>query len=145
MPVLRQTATPNVCLLGHRPVEQLGNDRRVGHDRIGQGFVPAPVAVAESIVIQAELVEDRGVPVCDADPVLDRLVANFVGRSVDIATLESTAGKPEGEGVAVMVAAGSALGDRQPPELAGKQHVRALVAWRWCLDMRQERNWLTTR
>ena len=51
--------------------------------------------------------------VVDADDVLDRLVAEVVGRPVDVAALEAAAGQPEREAVAVVVAAVGPLRDRQ--------------------------------
>ena len=68
---------------------------RVGDDGIDQRFVPAGMSVAEAIVVEAELVEDRGVQVRDADPVVDCLVADLVGRSVHVATLESATAQPQ--------------------------------------------------
>ena len=52
-------------------------------------------------------------------PVVDGLVAELVGRAVDVARLEAAAGQPQAEGVAVVVAAVAVLRDRQPAELAG--------------------------
>ena len=49
---------------------------------VGQPEVAAVVAVRQPLVIHAEQVQDRGVQVVDADPVLDGLVADLVGRAV---------------------------------------------------------------
>src|SRR5688572_17062149 len=49
--------------------------------------------------------QERRVVVVVVDDVLDRLVAEFVGRAVDIARLYAAAGEPDAEAVGVMVAA----------------------------------------
>ena len=54
---------------------------------IGQAEIAAGVAVGESLVVEAEQVQDRGVQVVDVDLVLDRVEAEFVGGAVDVARL----------------------------------------------------------
>ena len=54
---------------------------------IGQPEVAAGVAVGEPGVVEAEQVQDRGVQVVDVHGVLDGLVAEFVGRAVDVPPL----------------------------------------------------------
>ena len=57
---------------------------------------------------------------------MDGLVAEFVGRAVDLAGLEAAAGQEQREGVAVVVAAGATLRDRQAAEFAAPEDDRAL-------------------
>ena len=82
--------------------------------------------IRQSIVVQAKLVQDRGVQIGHADAALDRLVTDVVGRAVHVPGLESAAGQEQAEGVAVVVAAAAVLRDGQPAELAGPQHDRAV-------------------
>ena len=59
----------------------------------------------ERLVVEAEQVQQRGVVVVVVDDVLDRLVAELVGRAVDVPALEAAAGEPHAEAVGVVVAA----------------------------------------
>src|SRR5207253_2447567 len=92
-----------------------------GDGGVGQGFFAAVVAVAQAGVVETELVEDGGEQAGAAHFFLDGLVAEFIGGAVDITGFEAAAGQEQGEGVAVVVAAGAALVDGQAAELAGPQ------------------------
>ena len=47
--------------------------------------------VGETAVVEAELVKDGGVKIGDADSILDRTVAEIVGGTVNVASLEAAA------------------------------------------------------
>ena len=80
---------------------------------VGQPAFDAVVVVAQPLVIEAQQVQDRGVEVVDRADVLDRLVAELVGRAVAEAALHARAGQPDGEALRVVVAAAGALLERR--------------------------------
>ena len=61
---------------------------------VGEAVIAAAVAVGQAFVIEAHLVQDRGVQVVDVDLVLDRVPAVVVGRSVDHAAANSSKNTP---------------------------------------------------
>src|SRR5436853_7072271 len=71
---------------------------------IGQAKIAARVAVGEFFVVEPQEVEHGGVEVVDMNRVFGRAEAEFVGRAMDIAALDSTTRQPNGEAVVVMVA-----------------------------------------
>mgnify|MGYP003541572192 CR=1 FL=1 len=77
---------------------------------IRQAEIAALVAVGQPKVIDAEEVEDGRVEVIDVDGFLDRVVAELVGRAVDVPLLDARPGHPDREAVGVMVAAVLAAG-----------------------------------
>ena len=85
---------------------------------VGQAHVAAAEAVGESLVIDAQEVQDRGVEVVDLDLVLDGVVAVVVGGAVDGAAFDPAAGQPDGEAVGVVVAAVGSLRHRGAAEFA---------------------------
>ena len=78
--------------------------------------------VDKSVVIEAKEVQDSGLEVVGGHDILDRAVTDFVGGSVGHAALDSAAGEPDREALAVVVATGGGIGitlaDRQPADLA---------------------------
>ena len=87
----------------------------------GQADVEALEAVGQSLVVDAEAVQDGGVEVVQVDAVVLRVVAKFVGTAVDHAGLDAAAGQAHGEAVRVMVAPIAliaTLSHRCAPELA---------------------------
>jgi len=89
---------------------------------IGQSLFPSGVQVVQSRVIQAQLVQDRGVQVGDSHPIFNRPVAEFVCRSMDVAPLEAPTGQQQAEGVPIVVATIAPLGDGESAEFTGPQH-----------------------
>src|SRR3954453_23175903 len=92
--------------------------------------IPAVVAVRELLVVEAQQGEDRRVEVVDVDAVLDRAVAELVGRPVREPALDAPAGHPRAEPAAVVVATGlgravGVAGDGAA-ELAAPDHQRVL-------------------
>jgi hypothetical protein len=71
---------------------------------VGQPHVAAGVAEGEAFVVEAEQVQDRGVPVVDVQLVDHRFVTEVVGGSVLDTTLHSAAGHRGCESRVVVVA-----------------------------------------
>ena len=69
-------------------------------------------------VIEAELMQDCGMQVRNADAVLDGLVAELIGGPVNVPRLEAAARHQQTESVPIVVAAVGSFGDRQASELA---------------------------
>ena len=63
------------------------------------------MVVRQSLVIEAEEVENRGVKVVDVDDLFHGLMAELVGRPEAEAAFDACAGEPGGESFGVMVAA----------------------------------------
>ena len=74
--------------------------------------------------IEPELLQDRGVDVGDVVAILDGVEADFVGRAMHDAALESAAGHPDGEAEDVMVATVRSLRTRSATELGGEDDER---------------------
>ena len=88
--------------------------------------MPAAVRILHLLVIHTQLAQDRGDHVGYRHTVDDRLVAKLVRFAVNQAFFEAATGKPNGESIAVMVAAIAVLGGRQAAELAGPHDDRAI-------------------
>ena len=71
--------------------------------------VAAGVAESQLGVVEAELIEDGGVEVVDADFVFDGFEAEIVGGSVGDAAFDAAAGEEGGERGRVVVAAAAEL------------------------------------
>ena len=81
------------------------------------------------LVVDAEEVLHRGVQVVHVDRVLDDVVAELVGLTVDMAAFDAAAGHPEAEATRVVVAAVRVLGDlalavSRAAEFAAPDHER---------------------
>src|SRR4051794_20917510 len=70
---------------------------------VGQAEVAAGVAVGEALVIEAEQMQDRRVQVVYTRRLFDGLESEIVGRPVNRAAANSTAGQPDAEPVMVVV------------------------------------------
>src|SRR3954469_12710936 len=86
---------------------------------LDQPYGPAEDRDLHLGVVEAELVEDRGVQVAVVVGILDRLIADVVGGPVDDPALDPTAGHPGGVAPGVVVAPGRVLRPGTPAELAG--------------------------
>ncbi len=71
----------------------------------GESLVEALEGEGEAVVVDAELVEDGGVEVADADFVFGDVVGVVVGFAVGDAAFDASAGHPGGEAFGVVVAA----------------------------------------
>ena len=85
----------------------------------GLPVIATTVVERETLVVEAQQMQDRGVPVVDVDGFLNRFVAELIGRSVRQPAPYTTARHPDGEALVVVVATGSALYIRRSSELAG--------------------------
>src|SRR5512135_2800674 len=110
----------------------------LGHLGVGQAVVATFVRVGDPTVVEAKGVQQGGLKIVDGDGVLNGRVTEVVGRAVDVTGLETAAGQPEGEAVAVMVAAVLPLRDRQTSELARPENDR-LVKQSPLLEVAHER------
>lgn len=63
---------------------------------VGETEIPALVAEGEFLVVEAELVEQRGLEIVDADRILGGTVVEFVGLAVGVARLETATGDSHG-------------------------------------------------
>jgi hypothetical protein len=82
---------------------------------IRQSALNAVVVKRQTLVINAEQVQNGGVEIVNIDRILGSLPADVVGRSVRDAALQARAGQANGEGVWIVVAPG---GQRWPTEYA---------------------------
>lgn len=71
----------------------------------GEFLVEALEGESELIVVQAQLVENGGVEVADADFVFDDIVGILVGLAMSDAAFDPAAGHPGGKALRVMIAA----------------------------------------
>src|SRR4051812_20973020 len=87
---------------------------------VGEAEIAALEAVGEPLVVEAELVEERGVEIVDVDGVFDGVEAEVVGAAVAQAGLDAAAGEPDRVAAVVVVAAVvAALDHGSAAELAG--------------------------
>src|SRR5688572_25322568 len=89
---------------------------------IGQAEVAAAVVEGEAGVVQAQQMQNGGVPVVNVHGVDDGFVAVVVGGAVTHAALDSAAGHPDGVALVVVVAAGAALGVGSAAKFAGPDY-----------------------
>src|SRR5262245_26198369 len=71
----------------------------------GEALVEALMLYAETLVVEAEQVQNRRVEVANVDRVFDDVVAEVVGLAVDGTGASTAAGHPHGETPRVVVAA----------------------------------------
>ena len=81
------------------------------------------VSKAKSVGVEAEQVQQRRVVVEVMNHIFDRLVPQFVRRTVNVAAFEAAAGDPHAEAVCIVIAPDSrwarvVLDDRQPTHFA---------------------------
>src|SRR4051794_38538432 len=60
----------------------------------GEPLVAAQVGIGEAVLVEPELVEDRGVDVAEVVGTLDCVQADRVGGANDLASLDAAAGHP---------------------------------------------------
>src|SRR5437764_1500242 len=83
-------------------------------DRLGpfdpdELLVQAAVEVAQSVGVEAELMQDRSMEPLDMEPVRDGGAAELVGLADAGAPLDAAAGQPHREAVRVVISAGALL------------------------------------
>lgn len=91
---------------------------------IGEPDIPARVAVGEVLVIDTELVEDRGPEVEKGGGPVDDFVTVVIGRAVDGAAFDTAAGEPDRKAVGIVVASVATLGKGGAPEFPGEDDER---------------------
>ena len=74
---------------------------------VGQPEIATVMAIGEFLVVQAHQVQDGCVQIMDGGAILYCFIAKFVGATILDTTFDATAGKPHGEGVGVVIAAGT--------------------------------------
>ena len=93
----------DVCSLEVRHlVQNLMHDPPV---HVGESVVPALEAESQTLVIDAEDVQQGRVQIVDVHGVFDHVVGEFVGLSERKAGLDACARKPPGKAAAVVIAA----------------------------------------
>ena len=70
--------------------------------------------------IQSQLMQDCRMDISDVMPILDRMKADFIRRSVYDTSLDSTSRHPDRKAKDVMIAPVRPLSSRSSPEFAGK-------------------------
>jgi hypothetical protein len=90
---------------------------------VGQAVVPALEAISQTLVVDAELVQDRGLQVVDVHGVFGRAVTKVIRCPIGNARLDATTRHPHGKATRMMVATVDfrgtrALGEYRTPELA---------------------------
>ncbi len=68
--------------------------------------------------------KQRGLEIMHGHDIAHSLVAEVIGRPVNMTRLESAAGQPEGKSVPVMIAAIIPLRNRETAEFSGPEHDR---------------------
>src|SRR5262249_15602403 len=109
---LTETRTHKNFSNHRRSFEQIADNVRAADGHIGKRLFPAVVNIEQLPVIDTKLMKDRGVQIKDAALILPRLVADFISRAVHVTGFDPTAGKPHGEGPAIMIAPFSILRNR---------------------------------
>lgn len=89
---------------------------------IGQPHVSAAEAEGELFVVDSQQVEHGGVEVVDLDLVFNRLIAEFVGATVNLATAYSAPCHPDGKAEGIVISTVGPLGERGPAELSAPYH-----------------------
>src|SRR6266487_2082958 len=93
---------------------------------IGESEVPSGVAISQTLVVEAQKVQNRRVQVVDVHRILRGPEAKFVGRAIHRAALHAATSEPHAEAVVIVVAAAQRrqLGDGRAAELAAPEHER---------------------
>jgi len=91
----------------------MSKSRKLSQDRLndlrrfyaGEALVEAKVANAETFVVEAKEMQDRGVPVAEMYGVFDDVVRKIIRFTVNHAAFDAAAAHPNGVAPRVMVAA----------------------------------------
>ena len=76
---------------------------------VGQSEIASGVPEGQPFVIDTQLMQDRCVKVMNFDRVLNGVLADFVGRPMDMATFETAACEPNAKAIAMVSASVLAL------------------------------------
>ena len=89
---------------------------------IRQAEITSAETVGELLVVDAELIEDRGPEIVDGERLIDGIVTEFVSGAEDGAGLEAAAGHPEAEAVGVVVTSVATLREWRAAEFANRDN-----------------------
>ena len=95
---------PRPLLPGHRSGQNLAHHPRLLDT--GQPDIESLEGDCETLVVETELMQQRGVQIVNVDWILGHAKAEFVRLTITDSRFESAPRKPHGEGVNVMIAAG---------------------------------------
>ena len=76
---------------------------------IRQSKIPPGVAIGQALMIQSQLMQDRGVQVVHVDLIVNRLTAELVCFAISESGSNSSTCQPDGEPARVMIASGPRL------------------------------------
>lgn len=88
---------------------------------IGQSKIATSVAIGQSLVVDSEQVEERGVEVVHMDFVFGCIETEVIGGPVTESGLNSCAGQPPREGMGIVIASVVTLGGWCPAEFAAPE------------------------
>src|SRR5262245_14331517 len=94
--------------------------------RPDEPFVEAVVIVAESLRIEAEKIEQRGVEVANMDGLLGGAEADGIGRAIGDARLDAATSEPDGVAPRVVIAPFALLAHRHAAELTAPDDERVI-------------------
>src|SRR5262245_3951656 len=81
--------------------DQLTNHTAVD---VGQPKIAARIAVRESLVVEPEQVQNRGVQIVDVHAILDRAEAELIGRAMHVAAADAAASEPRRKTPMIVIA-----------------------------------------
>lgn len=88
----------------------------------GKPLTPALMEIAEPILLQAELVNQRGMEVTEMNRIHRRLQPDVVRRAISNPALETTTGDPHSKARIVVIAAASAFRFRTTAKLSAPEN-----------------------
>ncbi len=92
---------------------------------VGESHFPAGVEEGETFVIEAEQMQDRGMPVVDVHSLGDSFVAMVISRAVTEATFHTPASHPHREAFVVVIASVARIGVGGTAKLASPLRFRS--------------------
>ena len=91
---------------------------------IGQSEVTSRVTIRQTLVIDSQQVQDRGMQIGDMTAFLDSRKTEFVGGSVDCSALDSASSHPDGKAEVVVTSTVGTLAAGSPSEFRAPDHKR---------------------
>lgn len=109
---------------------------------VSQAKIATGKAKRESLVVESQQMQDRGMQVVQMNFVLHRVIAVFVGGAVAKPSLYASAGEEHRVALRVMVSAVAALGGRRASKFATPDNERVLKQSAAFQVVQQSSNWL---